>query len=235
MREVLNQVRIRLDEVGPDGNEYGMEGQWRNTQLRRWVNEGMRDLARKTHYLMGTKTITLTASTAEYTVDSAVLGIYHAFYVPGDGRRVPLTPRPFNALDQIWGDSQNTHIGEPAIYTTLGMSPVMKIRFYPVPSVTSTTVDLRCSLLPTEKNVTGTGDTDALELPEAWVDVVVDYCEYNALRKDQQQRWMEAKALYDEKVANMAVAIEGATIAQEMVFDGTYPVPGWIADPGYTW
>lgn len=232
MQEVLAQARLRLDEHGTDLGLHTKQAQWRNVALRRWANEGMRDLARQTHYLMDTDTVTLTASTAEYTCASDVLWIYAAFYVPGDGRRVPLTPRAFNALDQIWGDSQNTWESEPQIYTTLGHSPIMKIRFFPVPPTTNETVTLHVARLPAEKATDGSEDTDALELPEAWVDMVVDYVEFMALRKDRDQRWMEAKALYDTKMQEIKEVQEGHSAAQEMVFDSTFPLPGWLVN-GY--
>jgi hypothetical protein len=39
-----------------------------------------------------------------------------------------------------------------------------------------------------------------IDLPEGWDDLILLYVEWRALRKSRDQRWSEAKQLYDEQL-----------------------------------
>lgn len=219
----VTALRERLDET--------TAAQWTDVQIRRWLNEAIRDVARRTRHYRDTDTIAVTADDGEYTVDSDVIHIYHAYFTPdGDSRMIPLDARAFEAMDSIWWDQQNQSGGYPAIWTTYGHSPSLVIKLFPVPSVDGT-LTLHVSRLPAALDITsGTGNVDA---PEAWLEVAYDYAEYMALRKDRDPRWQESFQMYEQKIQNMIEQQEYQNAPGEFVWAGGGMYPSWLVDPSW--
>lgn len=219
----VTALRERLDE--------STAAQWTDVQLRRWLNEAIRDVARRTRHFRDTDTIAVTADDGEYTVATDVLHIYHVYFTPtGQSNLIPLEARAFEAMDAIWWDQQNQSAGYPAIWTTYGYVPTLTIKLFPVPSVAGT-LTLHIARMPAALDITdGTGDVDA---PEPWLEVAYDYAEYMALRKDRDPRWQESFQMYEQKLQNMIEQQEYQNAPGEFVWTGAGMAPSWLIDPNW--
>lgn len=228
VNQVITAVRDRLDEA--------TAGQWTDTQLKRWLNEALRDLARKTKHIKDTTTFATVAGQAEYTAASNIIEIEHAFYAPGDGRQCGLIPRAFEGMNNIWGAQQNQAGGDPAMFTTWGVPPLLKVRLYPVPPTSAKTVTLYVTRLCTVITENETLDNAVIDFPEAWVDLTKDFVEYCALRKDRDPRWQESFQFYSQRVDDLVVNSDYMNAPMEMIADPLVSggvVPRWLADSSW--
>ena len=226
---VIERVRDRLDEA--------FERQWTDRQLRSWIIEGSEDLARRSLQLLDTVNVTAIAATPEYTITESVLEIHGAYWYPtGDGRRVPLQPKQFQAMDNVWWTERDRQTAsDPVFFTTWGFPPALKLRVFPAPA-SGGTIQLMVSRLPAKFDLTGLDDADPIDIPAGWSDLLVEYAEMCALRKDRDPRWQEPKALYEEKL--MAMISNGNALTQggEFIYDGPGGfLPGWLVNPDGGW
>jgi hypothetical protein len=71
---LITQVRYLLNDTGTDPF-------WDDAELLRWVNDGIEDVANKTHSLENTESISLVADTIEYSITSttyiAIKGVHY--------------------------------------------------------------------------------------------------------------------------------------------------------------
>lgn len=210
-------VRDRLDE---DTQRF-----WLDTQLNRWINEGAKDIARKTESLQTRVDIATTANTQEYSLPVDSIRIHRVEWRrSGDDQVFPLEYRDFNSIDSITWTAQTTSRGTPYLFTMWGFAPSLKLVLYPTPE-TAGSLKIFYYRLPTER----TSDGDMVEVPEGWEDLIVDYAEMMALRKDSDPRWQEAKALYDERLGNMYdVTRRMSDQGGMMVSESGAGVPGWL-------
>ena len=225
---VLTAIRDRLDEA--------TAGQWSDAQLRRWINEGARDMARRTKHLKDTVTFTTTAGTGEYTVTANVIEVEGAYYAPGDGRQVPLVARAWEGMNNVWGQYRDQQGGDPAMFTTWGFPPNLKVRLFPVPGSSSKTVTLYVSRLPVDLATDGTAASTAVDFPDAWIDAIYDFATFQALFKDRDPRWADAKNMYEQRVDQMIVNGDYMNVAMEMVADPLVQggvLPRWLVDAGW--
>lgn len=223
LRELEDQVRAILDE--PTG------AQWSQAHLRMWMNEGLRDLARSTRHYKGTATQALSAGVAEYTLASNIYSIDHCYYNDGT-RKTPLIARHWESMDDIWGERQDDSAAWPQWFTTMGYSPTLKLRLYPVPSVTAT-ANLVVTLIPTDMPLSGS-DTTSVDVPPAWVDLIRDYAEMMALRRDRDPRWEESLRAYTGKRDAMIHNNDYLAVNREIVADPVNGyMPRWLIDDGY--
>lgn len=195
------------------------------------MNEGLRDLARSTGHYKSTATVTLTAGVAEYTLASNILTVEHVYYNDGT-RKQPLVARHYEQMDQIWGDRQDDQGGYPLWFTIWGYSPNLKLRLYPVPSTTSHTAVLVTAIIPTDMPLSGS-DSTSVDVPPAWVDLIADYAEMKALRRDRQPQWQEALQAYTGKRDSMIHRNDYLAINREIVPDPSNAyMPRWLVDDG---
>lgn len=226
---VIEMVRDRLDE--PSAR------QWTERQLRTFIIEGARDMARRSMQLLDTVNVSVTAATPEYTVAANVLEVHAAYWTPtGETRKVPISPKAYSAMDSMWLTERDSAVSsDPAFFTVWGFAPQLKLRIWPA-TATAGVVQLMVSRLPTAPALDGTQDSNALDVPEGWPDLIVDYAEFTALRKDRDGRWQEAKALYDEKLNALIEAGNALTQGQEILFDsGGHFLPAWLTGYGEAW
>lgn len=219
----LAAIRERLNEP--------VERFFKDIFLRRLINEGARDIARTTNALFDQVDVALVANIAEYTIDSSILLIHQAEWIPGDGRRVPLEGRTREAMNRIWLTRQDQIPGDPALYTVWGFPPNLKLKLFPVPYINST-LRLFVSRLPVDLAVDTTTDANSyIDFPEGWVEVLYDYVELRATRKDRDPRWQEAKQLYDQNVQNMQLAADSyIRDTSEIVRGGVLSGDLWFLD-----
>lgn len=222
--ELITQVRDMLDEPSA--------GQWTDDMLARWINEATRDLARSTRYMKGSETVPVVAGTSEYLLATYVIAVEHAYYLPGDGRSIPLMPRHYEGMDAVWGQWQNQQSSYPQWFTVIGYSPQATLKLYPEPA-DAANLTLIVSRIPAELTVPVVPAEDA-DVPNVWYDAVVDYVEYKALRRDRDQRWQEALDAYNSKRDALMNNPDFLAINREMqpTPHGSY-MPNWLVDPDW--
>lgn len=220
----VTTLRERLDET--------VAAQWTDVQLRRWLNEAIRDIARRTRHYRDTSTIPVVAATGEYTASEDILHIFFAYFQPtGSTQQIPLEPRAWEAMNNIWWNQQN-QAGYPSLFTTYGYSPTLKVKLYPVPSVAGSLL-LHVARLPAVLDVTaGSGNID---VATGWLEVAYDYAEYMALRKDRDPRWQESLQMYQEKVKGMIDMGDHLNAPGEFVQAGSGMYPSWLVGGGDGW
>ena len=215
--DAVQSVRLRLDEP--------IAAQWTDLVIRRWINEGIRDIARQTRLHTDQISYAVTANVGEYVLTDRVLAIEFALWkATADTRKIPLEPRAFVGVQKYINETGS----DVSFFSTYGHPPALKMQLWPTPTRAGT-IYLYGPMLPSAIDVTnGTGNVD---VAEAWYEAALDYAQYMAERKDQQTAvWKDTFGLYQQKVQTMIEqsATDGA--AGEMVFTGTSMIPHWLSD-----
>jgi len=224
--EIITRVRDMLNEATAT--------QWSDTQLRRWMNDGAKHIARETHFAETNQDIDVAADAQSVAAPTNVLMIQHVYWIPDSDTDhiVPLVPKHYEQMDALWGSWQNQTTGEPVAFAPRGVSPSLRIYMYPTPDEAGT-LRVFHTAIPTDIATDTSADATTSTVPDGWVDLLVDYVEYRALRRDRDPRWQEAKQLFDEKLEDMA-QYDTLAIAREMIHDvRTGGVPRWLADPDF--
>jgi hypothetical protein len=226
--ELLNAVRSRLDEATPRF--------WEDEELRRWVNEGARDVARRAEVLQDVENIAVTAGTHEYTLAADLIRVYRVVWKPaGMSNHVPLDYQDFNSMDSAgwtWTNAQ----GWPSVFTMWGYPPNLKLVLYPKPT-SAGSLDVFYYRFPAQLALDGSDAASEVDLPNGWEDLVIAYTEMVALRKDANPRWVDSKALYEQGIAEMMERTRRWTDqAGGITTHGGY-LPGWLvnSDDGWGW
>lgn len=209
--------------------------QWTDAELNRWINEGCRDLARTTECLLASATAAVTAGTQTYTNGPTdIIRIHRVQYEPtGSSQKYPLEAREFNTMDSIWWTSQSITQSTPQYYTTWGFPPTVTFVLYPTPTINGN-LRIYYARQPADVSADGT----ALDIPEGWHDLAVDYAEYRAQRRARDPRWQESYGRYQEAVAALLATVAGSgptwTDAPGRIV-GAYPVgvPAWLSGGGF--
>lgn len=218
--QILQSVRDRLNEA--------TEGLWKDPMLRRWINEGAQDIARRTESLQERTDVDITAGTREYTLPSGVIRVNRAEWsADGETQSYALEYRDFQNMDAIWFTQQAVTTARPVYYTMWGFPPSLKLVLYPIPYANGN-VKVFHYRLPTTLADDGSAVNTAVEVPEGWADCIVDYVEYMALRRDSNPRWQEAKSLYEEHVAELYDLTRRWTDQGGVVVPDTPMVPMWL-------
>lgn len=174
---------------------------WSNAQLNNWLNEGQKDIARRLEVIQTQSTINVVANQNDYTLNLPIVRVYRIEYTDPNGIIYPLEYRDFNAMDSVgygWVDVSAT--GTPMFYTLWGVPPTLQLTLLPKPDLN---VPNGLRLYYYSLPAVMVQDTDVVTLPAGWEDLIVDYAEYNALRRNKDARWMEAKQIYEHKLEEM--------------------------------
>lgn len=185
-------VRRRLDE--------SVERFWSDTELQDWLDEGAAEIARRTETLQTIAGIPVTAGDSEFNMPADLLRAHVVLWQTRSGFFRQLRFQDLNRFP-LW---QTT--GDPLHFTIWGFPPVMRV--WPTPS--------RDSLIYVLYYATGES------IPVGWDDVLLDYCEYRALRKDNDPRWTDARALFENKVSAMIDNTQRWTDQAGSVLDQEY-------------
>lgn len=193
LTDALLAVRSRLDEASAV--------YWSEEELTRWLNEGCRDIARRTEALRDQDSVTVTVpATVYYNLPTDVIRVHRVEYtMTGSNQIYRLQPINVPTADSIGWMNQDTE-GIPEYFFTWGFSgggnPNLYI--YPKPAQAGE-LTIWYYRLP----VAVVAGADELEVPSGWEDVVYEYCEYKAKLKDGNQNWQIAKQEYESKLEDM--------------------------------
>lgn len=190
--QIITAVRERLDEP--------TEGQWKDKELRRWINKATRDICRRTECLDTVSLLAATSGTSTVAAPADTIRISRVEWAPDSAptKRFPLEYRDFNAMDPIWYADRLITSSQPMYWTTQGFVPSLSIRLYPVPPEDGD-IQVKYYKYPADLATDTSADANTtVTIPEGWDDAVEDYVEMMALRKDRDPRWQEAKSMYEE-------------------------------------
>jgi len=216
----LTNIRNKLDET--------TSGQWSDAELRAWINEAARDVARRTESLQATALINVDPNVQEYNLDGNYLRVHRVEWSPTASSSVyPLEYRDFNSMDAVWWSSQTTAKGYPSFYTMWGYPPTLKIVIYPTPSEAGK-LKMFFYQTPTDLATDGTAVGSTVPVPSGYEDLVEYYCEFVALRKDRDPRWQEARALYMDSLNGMLDRTRRWTDQGDFIQVGQSHLPGWL-------
>jgi hypothetical protein len=184
-------LRSRLDEVSAV--------QWTDAQLNLWLNEGAKDLARRTETIMTVAVVNVTSGLNTVAAPTDVLRLYRVeYHRTGDNSVKALDYYDINNMDEIWWQSQESAVGEPWAYTTKGYPPSLTIQLYPTPS-DAATLRVHYYQVP----ATASADGSTLPIAAGWEDLVFDYAEMRAFRTDGDARWQTAFQIYEANANRM--------------------------------
>lgn len=200
LEEALVAVRDRLDEVAPSNPS--ITSAWTDPQLRQWIIEGCNDIARVTESLQDRDTITTVATVQEYDVAANALRI-HRVELTADGSTYPLEIIELRNGDSLWYGSRTQTSGRPQYVSFWGFPPNLKLLLYPTPTRTGDTITVFHYRLPTALVTDGTDDTETLEIPTGWEDLVYEYATALALQRDANESWQQHRSIYEARLADM--------------------------------
>lgn len=210
-------LRVRLDEA--------TAAQWQDADLRQWLDEGIRDIARTTRLHTDQISFAVSANVGEYTLSDRVLAIEFAMWkATADTRKIPLEPRAFVGVQKYINETGS----DVTYFSTYGHSPLLKMQLWPTPTRVGT-IYIYGPMIPTALDVSGgTGNVD---VAEPWYEAALDYAQYLAERKDKQNtQWKDTFGLYQAKVQTMIENSSTDGAAGEIVFTGTSLVPNWLSE-----
>lgn len=224
---VITRIRDNLDET--------TAAQWTNTQLKRWVNAAVADIAVVAKPFETSVDVSVIAGTSEYTVGATIITIDRCYFLPtGTTQAQPLRPTHWEKMDETWGSWQNMTNGDPYTFSTFGYSPALKVKLYPVPSRAGT-LRIHHRAAPAAITEDESVDNSTLGVPDFWTEAIVYYVEARARRRDQQQNWQESLVLYNQKLDQIREH-EAMSATQEFIHDfHAGGVPAWLADDNYPW
>jgi hypothetical protein len=212
-----SDVRTHLDEATASF--------WTDAQLNSFINDALRDIARRTETLQKIATIAVTAGTRNYTMPTDIVRCHRIEFDPGPGSGplYPLEARQFFELDSIWGVTQTQTRAFPDYYALFGFPPSLQIYLYPVPAQVGN-LNVFYYRLP----AVAASDSDVLDIVEGWWDLITLFAEYQALRKDADPRFAEAKDVYEGKLGEMIDATRKWHDQAGMITTGRTWLPGWL-------
>ena len=203
---------------------------WSDAEITTWLNDGCKDIARRTETIQHfDTTVTAVVGTAKYALPSDVIRVHRVEYTPtGQTQIYMLQASTEQELDQVFGINQAQQGAYPLYYAIWGYpggsgAAALMMRVYPVPSQGGT-FNIFYYAVPPDM-VTG---TDVATIPTGWEDMLVQYCEAEAKRKDQRPDWAEAKKLYEEKIQDMVDVTRKWHDQAGSVSVGSYAVPSWL-------
>ena len=221
--------------------------QFTDTELTEWINDGLRDVARRAEGLITyDTTITISAyvpipgqAAPTYPLQTDIIRIQRIEFIPyGAINQVyPLQASTQQQMDQVWGTYQQNPASYPQFWVTRGYPGgsgrnQFLLQVYPVPSQGGT-LNVYYYRHPTRLTdpVANTAEYQVtLDIVEGWDDAVIDFAEYKALQKARDPEWKDRKAEYEEKVAQMIDVTRQWTDQPSYMTYGTRFMPSWLTE-----
>src|SRR5690348_11114900 len=97
--QLVTEVRDRLDEAAATF--------WSDVQIRKWINEAARDIARRSETLIKQTSIKLNTAQQSYIGPSDVIRVSRGEWQPAGSQLVyPLEYKDYNGMDSVWWTAQ---------------------------------------------------------------------------------------------------------------------------------
>lgn len=208
LAETRADVRDHLDELVP--------AFYPDLTLDRWIYEGARDVARRGEVLQDVQSYTLQADQVNYDAPPDMVRIHRVEYRQSTSYVYALEYRTIDSMDDVWFTSREVAGSLPEYWSFWGTPGIASSQIYIYPIVSNATADgLRVFYyrLPHKPEV----DTDPVEVPAGWEDLVVLYCEMNALRRAGSARWQEAQTMYEARLLTLIEVTRQFTDQQTLI------------------
>lgn len=219
-----SDLRERLDEATPTF--------WSDAILNTWLNEGAKEIARRTECLPTSQSLAVTAGVTAYNAPTNMVRIHKVDHRRSGDDIWPLEYRDLGSMDSVWG-AYRTAQGRPVAWTMWGPAGAATMTIYPSPSE-STVLPNGLVIYYYRLPASMVGDASVVDLPEGWDELPILYAEYVALRKDRQPTWQEAKAEFEAKMQEMMVLTHRLTDQVGSYYGEPMRtgLPAWLVDPG---
>lgn len=153
LQEYIDQVRRVLDEYGTDISF------WSDEELTVWLNEALKEVAKKTHYLTDRVYIEPTDE-SEYPLPDKFIDWYKLKTTEGFMETIDIEEDGEEKGFYIWGDT--------IFLSQIDTDEKITLYYYKVPNLMKTTLD--------ESN-----------LPIQYEDIIIPFCLYRAFLKDRKE------------------------------------------------
>lgn len=228
LQNAIDRVRSNLEET--------TARMWTDNELTNWINDGLRDVARRSealHTVKSSETVAANASIITPSVTDIVRINRIEFVDLAAVQTFPLIASSYAEMDQWWGLNPNQATSAPSYYATIGYpggtgTSAFKIKIYPASSAGGT-LSIYYWRLP-YRFTSGTGGELAktLDIVEGWDDAIVLYCEWNAKRKDRNPEWQLVKSIYEEKLGELVEVTRAYHDQASMITTGPTSVPSYL-------
>lgn len=225
LAQAVTNTRSVLDETTAT-NRY-----WSNSELKTWINDAVRDIARRTEtILIFNSSMLAIVGQAKYNLPSDVIRMHRVEFVPTNSNQVyPIIASTYDEMDQVWGINPTTQNSYPSQYACWGTPGNMTIQFYPVPAAGGI-FNLYYYQMPQNLDTAdpGADDSKQLIIPQGWDDLVVNYAAYRALTKARDDNWQTFKRMYDETLQYLIDVTRQAHDNGRFIQTMTGNVPSWL-------
>jgi hypothetical protein len=197
--QLLLQLRDRIDE--------STQRFWTDRELTDWLNEGIRVIARRTETLEDTEyQLQAQPQIGRYALPRNCLTVHRCEFAPQLNSQLvyPMELKTYYEMDELWGTQQLISRSYPSYAVFWGAPPNITMQVFPVPSQAGV-FQLYYYRLPRTLGTTAPTDNpeNIADVFEGWHDLAVTYAEYMALRKDRDDRWQDAKQLFEEGLSEL--------------------------------
>lgn len=224
--QFITFARSRLDE--PTAR------QWSDQDLRAWINEGARHIARNTLALEDRATIVGGVGTSEYLLPSSAIQITRVEFTPSGAntQTYKVEYSDMKNLDNFgWSQRANTTYS-PFVYTVVGSGATLKLIVFPSQGAAGNFTVWYYRLPVALSETDATQQAVAVEIPQGYDDILTDFVEYRALRKDRDPRWQEAKSIFDENLGLMYDATRRWVDEAGAIMPQSGGLPSWLTERG---
>lgn len=205
---------------------------WSNTEIKRWLNQGARDVQRKAEVLWNKVTINVRPTVQNYNFPSDFLNCHRAeFTLTGGNQTYALTYRGYNAMDDVWGILQSIPAAYPSYFTIWGNKVTgLYLRLYPSPGAQGL-----LSVYYYRDTVTAKNTTTTLDVLPQWVDVVYSYAVFKAKQKDRDPTWQTHYQFYLAQLQEQINRTRTFTDLGEQISSGNpnWPIYAYTDGPWY--
>lgn len=180
-------------------------------QLRMFVNEGQREVARRSECLRTKTDVPVVAGTSSTIVPLPIVRISEIyFHATGDTHTIPLVYRDHRANRTVWGSGRDVGSGTPEIFWTEGFpgDTSFTVNLFPKP-FRAGTLEIHYYRFPTDFALDGSDDDQPIDLPSGWSDTLTPFV---VMRGMEAQRQYEAAGLYRDEFSQKLAALVEASV-----------------------
>jgi hypothetical protein len=199
--DLIAEIRELVD----DPTAYPI-GRYTDVEIRRWINNGARDVARQTQCLRDFTQVNAVADQRKYVLSGSlnIIGVHKIEYVV-DSQTYPLTYMdPYNA-DRSRGIYRERSGFWPSYWTSWDTPPSLTIEIFPATTTSTGTLDIYFYRHPADLATASTADqAQPIDLPSGWEEAPVLFAAARAMMKDRNMQGYETfMAEYAMKVREL--------------------------------
>lgn len=204
------------------------------TDMSNWTWEAARDIARKSLCLGAHASFPIeTDGRQQYPLPQDWYKMQRVEYVQSSDYRYALEFRTMDEMDDVWYSGRTVQSGQPYFWTFFGFAggtDSNQVYLYPAPT-SGVSIDYFYYRIPRKPKA----DSDPVEIPAGWEDLVPLYVETICRRKDDDQRWQESSQLYEDKLEALIASVNQPTNQMRQIsgMGPAGPGPVWLDGWGY--